>query len=229
MPSRKSKNSRRRSRRASKSRKNARRGMRGGSLGSLVPAVFPPQVGSPYDATSTSNAPTGNFLSLSKVGIPSGGMYPPEPSNPQFSGGGRRRKSSKKRSSRRSRRGGKKSKRGGKKSKRSSGKKGRKGMRSRGMRSRSSRRKGMRGGGLSMFMSSLLPDDVINVGRSVPSAFEQLSDKFNGLISPASYQVYPTNQPLAMATSSTHSGAVPMPPTNINAIYNSAAARVNGI
>ena len=207
MPSRKSKNSRRRSRRASKSRKNARRGMRGGSLGSLVPAVFPPQVGSPYDATSTSNAPTGNFLSLSKVGIPSGGMYPPEPSNPQFSGGGRRRKirrSSKKRST-------KKSKRGGKKSK------------------RTKKRKGMRGGGLSMFMSSLLPDDVINVGRSVPSAFEQLSDKFNGLISPASYQVYPTNQPLAMATSSTHSGAVPMPPTNINASYNSAAARVNGI
>ena len=204
MPSRKSKNSRRRSRRASKSRKNARRGMRGGSLGSLVPAVFPPQVGSPYDATSTTNAPTGNFLSLSKVGIPSGGMYPPEPSNPQFSGGGRRRKSSKKRST-------KKSKRGGKKSK------------------RTKKRKGMRGGGLSMFMSSLLPDDVINVGRSVPSAFEQLSDKFNGLISPASYQVYPTNQPLAMATSSTHSGAVPMPPTNINAIYNSAAARVNGI
>ena len=204
MPSRKSKNSRRRSRRASKSRKNARRGMRGGSLGSLVPAVFPPQVGSPYDATSTSNAPTGNFLSLSKDGIPSGALYPPEPSNPQFSGGGRRRTSSKKRSSRRSRRGGKKSK-------------------------RTKKRKDMRGGGLSMFMSSLLPDDVINVGRSVPSAFEQLSDKFNGLISPASYQVYPTNQPLAMATSSTHSGAVPMPPTNINAIYNSAAARVNGI
>ena len=216
MPSRKSKNSRRRSRRASKSRKNARRGMRmrGGSLGSLVPAVVPPQVGSPYNATSTTNAPTGNFLSLSKVGIPSGGMYPPEPSNPQFSGGRRRRskrssskRSSKKRSSRKSRRGGKKRK---------------------GMRSRSSRRKGMRGGGLSMFMSSLLPDDVVNVGRSVPSAFEQLSDKFNGLISPASYQVYPTNQPLAMAASSTHS-AVPIAPTNINAIYNNAAASVNGI
>ena len=215
MPSRKSKNSRRRSRRASKSRKNARRGMRmrGGSLGSLVPAVVPPQVGSPYNATSTTNAPTGNFLSLSKVGIPSGGMYPPEPSNPQFSGGGRRRRSSKKRST-------KKSSKRSKKSKRT---KKRKGMRSRG-----SRRKGMRGGGLSMFMSSLLPDDVVNVGRSVPSAFEQLSDKFNGLISPASYQVYPTNQPLAMATSSTHS-AVPIAPTNINAIYNNAAASVNGI
>ena len=215
MPSRKSKNSRRRSRRASKSRKNARRGMRmrGGSLGSLVPAVVPPQVGSPYNATSTTNAPTGNFLSLSKVGIPSGGMYPPEPSNPQFSGGGRRRRSSKKRST-------KKSSKRSKKSKRT---KKRKGMRSRG-----SRRKGMRGGGLSMFMSSLLPDDVVNVGRSVPSAFEQLSDKFNGLISPASYQVYPTNQPLAMAASSTHS-AVPIAPTNINAIYNNAAASVNGI
>ena len=215
MPSRKSKNSRRRSRRASKSRKNARRGMRmrGGSLGSLVPAVVPPQVGSPYNATSTTNAPTGNFLSLSKVGIPSGGMYPPEPSNPQFSGGGRRRRSSKKRST-------KKSSKRSKKSKRT---KKRKGMRSRG-----SRRKGMRGGGLSMFMSSHLPDDVVNVGRSVPSAFEQLSDKFNGLISPASYQVYPTNQPLAMATSSTHS-AVPIAPTNINAIYNNAAASVNGI
>ena len=215
MPSRKSKNSRRRSRRASKSRKNARRGMRmrGGSLGSLVPAVVPPQVGSPYNATSTTNAPTGNFLSLSKVGIPSGGMYPPEPSNPQFSGGGRRRRSSKKRST-------KKSSKRSKKSKRT---KKRKGMRSRG-----SRRKGMRGGGVSRFMSSLLPDDVVNVGRSVPSAFEQLSDKFNGLISPASYQVYPTNQPLAMATSSTHS-AVPIAPTNINAIYNNAAASVNGI
>jgi len=174
----------------------------------LVPAVVPPQVGSPYDATSTSNAPTGNFLSLSKVGIPSGGMYPPEPSNPQFSGGGRSKRSSKKRSSKK--RSSRKSRRGGKKSK------------------RSSRRKGMRGGGLSMFMSSLLPDDVVNVGRSVPSAFEQLSDKFNGLISPASYQVYPTNQPLAMAASSTHS-AVPIAPTNINAIYNNAAASVNGI
>jgi hypothetical protein len=227
MPSRKSKNSRRRSRRASKSRKNARRGlrMRGGSLGSLVPSVFPPQVGSPYDATSTTNAPTGNFLSLSKVGIPSGGLYPPEPSNPQFSGGGRSKRSSRRsKSKKRSKRGGGRKSKRTKKSKRSS----RRGMRSRGMRSRGMRSRGMRGGGLSMFMSSLLPDDVVNVGRSVPSAFEQLSDKFNGLISPASYQVYPTNQPLAMATGTTHS-AVPIAPTNINAIYNNAAASVNGI
>jgi hypothetical protein len=87
----------------------------------------------------------------------------------------------------------------------------------------------MKGGGLSSFMSSLLPDEVVNAGRAIPAAFEQLTDKFNGVLSPASYQVYPTQQPLAMSAGNNMSGSTPSAPTNINAIYNNAVSTVSGI
>ena len=60
-------------------------------------------------------------------------------------------------------------------------------------------RKGKRrlhGGGFSTFVTALLPEEVVNIGRSVPAAAGHMYDKFNGSLSPASTHVYPTQQPL---------------------------------
>ena len=52
-----------------------------------------------------------------------------------------------------------------------------------------------RGGGISSFISTILPEELVNMGRSVPSAFGHLADKFNGDLSHPSSMVYPTQQP----------------------------------
>ena len=55
-------------------------------------------------------------------------------------------------------------------------------------------KKRQKGGG---FLSTLLPDELINVGRSIPSSIGQMYDRFNGAESTASSYVYPTNQQYA--------------------------------
>ena len=78
----------------------------------------------------------------------------------------------------------------------------------------------MRGGGLSHFMSSILPEEAINVGRSVPSAIGHAYDKFTGVLSTPSSMVYPTQQPLVGAQDE---GISRMPPpTNIMKLYETA-------
>jgi hypothetical protein len=52
-----------------------------------------------------------------------------------------------------------------------------------------------RGGGISSFISTILPEELVNMGRSVPSALGHLADKFNGDLSHPSSMVYPTQQP----------------------------------
>jgi hypothetical protein len=160
-------------------------------------------VGAPYDAAAKADLPVGKYLQLSEVGIPSGAMNVPMQSNSQFGGGRRRRYN-------------KRSKKGG-----CCGKKGR--------HSRHTRRgrkygKAMRGGGLSAYMSTLLPDDAMNAFRSVPAAFGHLSDKFSGLVSSPSSMVYPTQQPLVQTPSTS-----PITPPDIKGIYNSASTKVSGI
>jgi hypothetical protein len=102
--------------------------------------------------------------------------------------------------------------------KRSRGKRSR-GKRSRGKRSGHKRSRGrhMRGGGLSQFMSSIIPEEALNVGRSVPSAIGHAYDKFTGVLSTPSSMVYPTQQPLVYAQDE---GISRMPPpTNIMKLY----------
>ena len=221
MPSRKSSKLSRRHRnrkaRTVKRRKSHSRRLRGGSGGSNNLLMRTPWPGSPYDAAAA-DLPVGKYLPLSNVGIPSGAMNVPEPSNSQFGlqfGGGhprnpryRGKHSGKKYRSRRS---------------------GRRGARgrapSRRGRSISGRSRSMRGGGLSAFMSTIFPDDAVNAVRSVPAAFGHLSDKFNGLISSPSSLVYPTEQPYARELQDTKI----ITPPNIRAIYTDAAARVQGM
>lgn len=219
MPSRKSSKLSRRHRnrkaRTVKRRKSHSRRLTGGSGGNNGLLVSTPWPGSPYDAAAA-DLPVGKYLPLSNVGIPSGAMNVPEPSNSQFGlqfGGGR--------NSKRGKKGGcwpwsksKKGKKGGKRSSKRGGK-----------RSGSRRGRSMRGGGLSAFMSTILPDDAVNAVRSVPAAFGHLSDKFNGLISLPSSLVYPTEQPYAQQLQDTKI----ITPPNIKAIYTDAAARVQGM
>jgi len=56
-------------------------------------------------------------------------------------------------------------------------------------------RRGQRGGGFSSFVSTVLPEELVNVGRAIPSALGHLADKFNGDLSHPSSLVYPTQQP----------------------------------
>ena len=109
----------------------------------------------------------GTYYSQSASGIPSGASNPPMPSNPQFfSGGGKRKRSGHKRSGH---------KRSGHK---------RSGT--------SKRRKFKQGGG--GFFSNLLPDEIVNIGRSVPAALGRMTDQYNGVLSHPSDYVYPTQQ-----------------------------------
>ena len=86
---------------------------------------------------------------------------------------------------------------------------------------------GQRGGGfmndLSMFASKILPDDVVNLTRSIPAAGGNLMDRFNGNIPSASSQVYPTQQPLALLA---HRSAGTVPQPNINSAYTRAVQQV---
>ena len=137
-----------------------------------------PWIGSPYYATDLN--PSGNYLPLSNVGVPSGFIIPPVNSNPQF--GGRGKQSGRRRS-------------GSKQS----------------------------GGGLNEFISTIIPEDILNIGRSIPAAAGNLMDRFNGNIPSASSHVYPTQQPM-VSQAQQATGSVS--PPDINAAYRSAVASV---
>ena len=77
------------------------------------------------------------------------------------------------------------------------------------------------GGGLSEFMSTILPDDIVNLGRSIPAAIGHTMDRFNGLIPSASSHVYPTQQPIINQTQPA-TGAIK--PPDINGAYGRALA-----
>jgi hypothetical protein len=136
-----------------------------GAPDNSMPSPYNPfSGGKPYDVGGSG----GTYYSPSAIGVPSGSPIP-EPSNPQFfSGGGSKGKRSSK-----SKRIGSKSKRIGSKSKRSSS-------------------KYKQGGG--GFLSRLLPDEIINIGRSVPAALGRMTDQYKGVLSQPSDFVYPTQQ-----------------------------------
>lgn len=63
---------------------------------------------------------------------------------------------------------------------------------------RRSRGKKQRGGSVSNFISTMLPDEAVNIGRSIPAAFTRAYNNFSGLTSLPSSYVYPTQQPQTM-------------------------------
>jgi hypothetical protein len=85
----------------------------------------------------------------------------------------------------------------------------------------------MHGGGLSSFISTILPDEIVNIGRSVPAAVGHMADKFNGVISSGSSQVYPTQQPNIYQPPS--SGAMASRPIDIMGAFNRANASAGSI
>ena len=85
----------------------------------------------------------------------------------------------------------------------------------------------MRGGGLSSFISTILPDEIVNIGRSVPAAVGHMADKFNGVISSGSSQVYPTQQPNIYQPPT--SGAMATSPIDIMGAFNRANASAGSI
>jgi hypothetical protein len=91
-----------------------------------------------------------------------------------------------------------------------------------------------RGGGISSFISSILPEDVVNLGRYVTSSAGNLMDKYNGLIPTASSQVYPTQQPLAQTQGQStvkinQVGETRVIPVDVNSAYNRAVSSVRAI
>ena len=89
------------------------------------------------------------------------------------------------------------------------------------------KRKGsrQRGGGISSFISGIVPDEIMNLSRSVPAGFGHFSDKFNGLISTPSSMVYPTQQPLVGAVDT----STMVKPVNIKGVYDAANSAVAGL
>lgn len=83
------------------------------------------------------------------------------------------------------------------------------------------RGKKQKGGG---FLSTLLPDEIVNIGRSIPATLGQMYDRFDGSISPASTHVYPTDQPLAVSSTQRSligpPGFYAMPQTDLLKMYN---------
>ena len=81
-----------------------------------------------------------------------------------------------------------------------------------------SRRRAQNGGG---FFSALIPEDALNVFRSIPEAVGHFSDKLSGLNSPASSYVYPTQQPHVNTISNVNSAQPRL--LDLNNIYSNAA------
>ena len=87
------------------------------------------------------------------------------------------------------------------------------------------------GGNVGSFISKILPEEIVNVGRSVPAAFGHLADKFNGELSHPSSMVYPTDQPYVYSDGSRGALIQPngMSMTDIKSAYDAANGEVAGM
>ena len=193
-----------------KHRRSHRKHMRGGNRHS-------PFIGAPYNGAAA--VPSGNYYAYN-----TNVKAVPDQSNTLLGGGKNSisilsqsiRSIKRKRSGGHKRSGHKRSghKRSSKKGKRSS----KKGKRS--SKKSSSRSRRMRGGGLGTFVAALVPQEALNIGRSVPAAFGHAYDKFTGVLSTPSSLVYPTQQPLAIGADVGQ--ARMMPPPDIMGMYKNA-------
>lgn len=184
-------------------RKSTRRKMRGGN--SVFQPAPTPTPGGAYFAGSSDKLPHGTHYSPSAVGIPSGGFDPAIRAGawPKQAAGGKNRR-----------------------------------MRMQSMlnmnRSMSrigrsmGRSRSMHGGGVSSFVSSILPDEIVNIGRSIPASLGHMVDKFNGTISMPSSLVYPTQQPHVYQGSGS-TAAPQMPPIDIMKAFTTANSSVPSV
>ena len=89
--------------------------------------------------------------------------------------------------------------------------------------------KRQRGGSFSETVSNmftnLLPEEVVNITRSLPAGVSHMYDRYNGAIPSASSMVYPTEQPLVKAIYANPGSA----PSDISSIYNAKNALVSAI
>jgi hypothetical protein len=85
--------------------------------------------------------------------------------------------------------------------------------------------KKQRGGGITEFVTALLPQEVVSIGRALPASLGHMYDKFNGATPSASSMVYPTDQPLVKQIYADAGTA----PTDISRIYNQKNLLVSGI
>jgi hypothetical protein len=76
--------------------------------------------------------------------------------------------------------------------------------------------KKQRGGSFGSFINTIVPDDILTLGRTIPAAAGHAYDRFTGVLSSPSSLVYPTQQPLV----STVSTETAMRPPDIMKMYN---------
>jgi hypothetical protein len=86
--------------------------------------------------------------------------------------------------------------------------------------------KKMRGGSLSLgaFATSILPDDVVNLGRAIPAGLGNMYNNYTGLSPLPSSYVYPTQQPVIPTVTQPT-----MSPPDILGIYNTANNQVSNM
>ena len=192
-------------------RKSTRRKMRGGN--SFFQPAPTPTPGAAYFAGSSDKLPHGTHYSPSAVGIPAGSFDPAIRAGAwptQAAGGKSMRMRNRNMHGMLNRSMG--MSRSMSRSDRSMGR-----SRSMGM----GRSRSMHGGGVSSFVSSILPDEIVNIGRSIPASLGHMVDKFNGTISMPSSLVYPTQQPHVYQGSGS-TAAPQMPPIDIMSEFNKA-------
>jgi len=73
-----------------------------------------------------------------------------------------------------------------------------------------------KGGNIGNFASALIPNDILNISRSIPAGIGHMYDKFVGVASTPSSMVYPTEQPLVPDVTVDRM----MRPPNIVSMYN---------
>jgi hypothetical protein len=91
-----------------------------------------------------------------------------------------------------------------------------------------SKYKKQRGGGISEFITTLLPEELVNIGRAVPASVGHMYDRFNGSLSSPSSLVYPTQQPLAHVSTGASTSRMMTPPDLVK-FYNTNNNNVSRI
>ena len=89
-------------------------------------------------------------------------------------------------------------------------------------------KKQQRGGGISEFITTLLPEELVNIGRAVPASVGHMYDRFNGSLSSPSSLVYPTQQPLAHVSTGASTSRMMTPPDLVK-FYNTNNNNVSRI
>ena len=78
---------------------------------------------------------------------------------------------------------------------------------------------------ISKMFTTLVPEEIVNITRSLPASVGHMYDKYNGATPSASSMVYPTEQPLVHKIYTD----VGSPPSDIGKIYNVNSALVSRI